>query len=185
MAWDLYMWALVMMSLSIMQPKSNFPGSASQRATRLTPSFDTRLPPLMPHTRKMASSSSRTGFSAWLITKFLCPLYPEGFSALSELPKKFISTASHLIRFQPPLLFVFENMEIVFRQVPLEFKHVFSAESTPLQLANKPSSAVNIRILIWKFRLSWGVKTIGSSCDKHTILFTKVNDDIILINSRL
>lgn len=63
MAWDLSTWGLVMMSLSIMQPKSDFHGSANQRVTRLTPSFVIRRLPLTPHTQKMASYSSRTDFS--------------------------------------------------------------------------------------------------------------------------
>lgn len=99
MDWDFSTWDLVMMSLSIMQPKSDFPGSANQRATRLMPSFVTHRPHLMPRTRKMASYTSRTDSSVWLIIRS-SPLYSEGSSVVPELPKKFSSIASSQIRFQ-------------------------------------------------------------------------------------
>lgn len=85
-AWDLSMWALVMMSLSITRPKSDFPGSASRRATRLMPSFVTRRPPLIPHTRKTASCTSKTGSSVWLIIRSF-PFYFGAFSCSSGVAK--------------------------------------------------------------------------------------------------
>lgn len=109
-AWDLSTWALAMTSLSITPPKSNFPGSASQRATRFMPSFVTRRPRPTPRTRKMASCSSRIDSSVWLIISphhpphSPSPLYP-------KVPLLFLSCQ----RSSPPLRPVRED----FRQTLL------------------------------------------------------------------
>lgn len=167
MDWDLSTWGLVMMSLSTMQPKSDFPGSANQRATRLTPSFVTHQPPLTPRTRKMASYTSRTDSSVWLIIRS-SPLYSEGSSILPELPKKF-SIMSRQIRFQTKRFQTLLQRKCAIKAV---LAYVFS-QCRALQGAKKFSYAVNIQI--WK-KLSW--------CIKHVILFTEtqLNPSIILIN---
>lgn len=98
-AWDLSTWGLVMISLSIMRPKSDFPGSASQRATRLMPSSVTRRPPPIPHTRKMASCTSKTDSSVWLIIRSF-PFYFGAFSCSSGVAKDGHLYPVPAIRFQ-------------------------------------------------------------------------------------
>lgn len=79
-------WAPATMSSSIMPPRSNSRGPASQRATRPTPSSATRLLRRTPRAQKTASCFSRTGSSVWLITKPL-PLP----SSSPTVPRFFLS----------------------------------------------------------------------------------------------
>lgn len=122
-AWDLSTWGLVMISLSITQPKSDFPGSASRRATRLMPSFVTHRPPLIPHTRKMASCTSKTDSSVWLIIRSF-PFYFGVFSCSSGVAKDGHLYPVPAIRFQTNTLGCFTLRKVEKRLQTLQMCHL-------------------------------------------------------------
>jgi len=142
-AWDLSMWAPVMMSLWIMQPKLNSPGSASQRATRRMPSSDIHRPRLMPRAQKMASCSSRTVFSVWLVISSLLYSSSRRFLCSSWVAKEVLLnlTPSDKIYDKHVTLPLLYNLRTFF--LPSGFRAVlacFTCQSTARQSAKSKSA---------------------------------------------